>query len=449
MSWRMQQCAGARLGCIRAGRRPGPEAGDRASDDHRRRRERRREPGERADRCATLSSRAAPRSSRSARPSTAATSIDISTLTRQTGLTALDHGLREHRLDAQSTITYIDGDAGHPALPRLRDRGPRRAARPTSRWRGCSSTATLPTRRRARRVRREDPSAHPAARGPQALLLGAAAHRAPDVGALERRLGAVDLLRGLARPARPRAGRARPFRLLAKLPVIAAYAHKKSTRPGVPLPRQLAELRRQLPQAQLRQHGRALRDQPGPRRRRSTGCSSCTRTTSRTRRPRRCDSSARPRPTSSRPSPPASTRSTGRCTAAPTRPCCRCSRDIRDSGEGVAEVRRAGEEQGRRRQADGLRPPGLQELRPAREARQGERRRGARRPRRERPAARHREGARADRARRRLLQGAQASTRTSTSTPASSTRRWASRPACSPCCSRSGACPAGSRTGAR
>ena len=45
----------------------------------------------------------------------------------------------------------------------------------------------LPTRRRAGRVRREDPPPHAPARGPQALLLGAAAHGAPDVGALERR----------------------------------------------------------------------------------------------------------------------------------------------------------------------------------------------------------------------------------------------------------------------
>ena len=77
-------------------------------------------------------------------------------------------------------------------------------------------------------------------------------------------------------------------------------------------------------------------------------------------------------------------------------------------GRERAAVRRAGEEQGRRRQAHGLRPPRLQELRPARQARQGERRRGARRPRRQRPAARHRQGARAGRARRRLLHRAQA-----------------------------------------
>src|SRR3546814_10620464 len=51
----------------------------------------------------------------------------------------------------------------------------------------------------------------------------------------------------------------------------------------------------------------------------------------------------------------------------------------------------------------------LQELRPADSARQGIGRRGARGPRHQRPAPRHREGARADRAGGRLLQGAQRS----------------------------------------
>ena len=113
-----------------------------------------------------------------------------------------------------------------------------------------------------------------------------------------------------------------------------------------------------------------------------------------------------------------------------------------------AALRRAREEQGARGQAHGLRAPRLQELRPARQARQGERRRGPRVPGRAGRPARHREGARADRAVATSTSSTASSTRTSTSTPASSTRRWASRRACSRCCSRSGACPAGSPSGA-
>ena len=65
------------------------------------------------------------------------------------------------------------------------------------------------------------------------------------------------------------------------------------------------------------------------------------------------------------------------------------------------------------------------------------------------PAARDRPGAGADRARGRVLRAAQASTRTWTSTAGSSTRHCSSRRRCSPCCSRSAAPRAGSRSGTR
>ena len=75
-----------------------------------------------------------------------------------------------------------------------------------------------------------------------------------------------------------------------------------------------------------------------------------------------------------------------------------------------------------------------------------DRRRGVRGHRQE-PAARHRAQARRGRAGRRVLHQPQALSRTSTSTRASSTRRWASRSRCSRCCSPSPARPAGWRTG--
>ena len=98
--------------------------------------------------------------------------------------------------------------------------------------------------------------------------------------------------------------------------------------------------------------------------------------------------------------------------------------------------------------ADGLRPPRLQDLRPARQDHQADRRRGLRGHGQE-PAARHRARARAHRARRTTTSSRASSTRTSTSTRASSTRRWASRSRCSRCCSPSRAPPAGSRSGKR
>ena len=163
--------------------------------------------------------------------------------------------LREHRVDAVGDHLHRRR-AGHPALPRLPDRAARRAL-DVPRGRLAAHLRRAADRRPARRVRREDPSPHAAARRPQALLLGAAAHRAPHVGALERGVGAVDVLRGLARPARPRARRAHdgaPAREAARDRGLRAQEER---RPGVPLPRQLARLRRQLPAAELRQHGRA------------------------------------------------------------------------------------------------------------------------------------------------------------------------------------------------
>ena len=114
-------------------------------------------------------------------------------------------------------------------------------------------------------------------------------------------------------------------------------------------------------------------------------------------------------------------------------------------GAGLHQAR----EVGRRQQpADGIRPPRLQVVRPAREGDQEDRRPGVHGHRQE-PAARDRARARADRAAGRLLRHAASSIRTSTSTPASSTRRWASRSRCSRCSSRSRARPAGSRSGKR
>ena len=212
------------------------------------------------------------------------------------------------------------------------------------------------------------------------LLRRLPARRAPDAGAVLGGVGAVDLLPGL-RSTRstttqvelstdPAAGQAADDRRL-RLQEVG--------RPAVPLPGQLAGPGRELPADDLRLPGRALRGRPGAGPRRWTCCSSCTPTTSRTARPRRCGWSARRRPTCSPRSRPASTPCSARCTAAPTSRCWRCSRSIRADGGDVDALRRAGQEQGGRRQADGLRPPGLQELRPARRDRQEDRRRGARR----------------------------------------------------------------------
>ena len=92
------------------------------------------------------------------------------------------------------------------------------------------------------------------------------------------------------------------------------------------------------------------------------------------------------------------------------------------------------------RPAPGLRPPGLQELRPPGHDHQADGRRGVLHHRQE-PAPRHRPQARGDRPLRRLLHLPQALPQRRLLLRASSTRPWASRSRCSPCCSPSPARP--------
>ena len=127
-------------------------------------------------------------------------------------------------------------------------------------------------RRRARRLRREDPPPHAPARGPQALLLGAAAHGAPDVGALVGGLGALDLLRAPVRPEQPRARRAQHDPDAREAARDRGLRAQEEHRAGLPLPRQLARLRRQLPEAQLRRALRASTRSTPSCRVRSSGC---------------------------------------------------------------------------------------------------------------------------------------------------------------------------------
>ena len=170
-------------------------------------------------------------------------------------------GLRQHRRDAQLHHLHRRRRR-HPAVPRLRHRRPRHEL-DLPRGRLAADLRRAAVGIRARGVRREGPAPHAPARGPQAVLLGAAAHRASDVGAVERGVGAVDLLRGLARPAQPRDGRAVDHPAAGQAAGDRGVRAQEGARAGVPLPGQLAQLRRELPQAQLRQPRRDLRGQPG------------------------------------------------------------------------------------------------------------------------------------------------------------------------------------------
>ena len=63
--------------------------------------------------------------------------IDIRTLYGKTGMFTYDPGFMS-TASCRSTITYIDGDAGHPAVPRLSDRAARASTATSSRSATCS-----------------------------------------------------------------------------------------------------------------------------------------------------------------------------------------------------------------------------------------------------------------------------------------------------------------------
>ena len=123
----------------------------------------------------------------------------------------------------------------------------------------------------------------------------------------------------------PSPGNKQIIRLIAKMPTLAAAAHRFSV--GMPFvyPDNSLDVRRQLPlhdvEGRPSPASRPTRSWPG----RWTSCSSSTPTTSRTARPPPCGWSARPTPTPTRPPPPPPPPSTAPATAGPTRRSSACS----------------------------------------------------------------------------------------------------------------------------
>ncbi len=177
----------------------------------------------------------------------------------------------------------------HPPLPRDPHRGARVGTDPfVPRDVVPAHLRRAPQHRAARRVPLRDPQAHAAPRGREALLRRVPEGRAPDGHAVGGGQRAVDLLPGQQRPPRSRAGPALDH------PPHGEAAHDRRVlvqevdRPAVPLPRQLARPHRELPHDDVRGAVGALRGEPRPSCTRSSSSSSCTPTTSRTARRRRC-----------------------------------------------------------------------------------------------------------------------------------------------------------------
>ena len=173
------------------------------------------------------------------RPPRATTRSTISALLKETGLVTLDPGF-VNTASCKSPITYIDGDAGHPALPRLPDRAAGREVHlprgrlPADLRRAADARASWPTfdaRIRRHTLLHEDL---------KRVLRRLPARRAPDGGAVVGRLRAVHLLPGQPRPVRPRAGRDLDRPAAGQAADDRGLRLQEERRPAVPLPRQLA-----------------------------------------------------------------------------------------------------------------------------------------------------------------------------------------------------------------
>ena len=121
--------------------------------------------------------------------------------TARSGVFTYDPGFLS-TASCNSTITYIDGDAGHPALPRLSDRAAGAALRfPRGLLPAAERRAAQP--QAEGRVRRHRHPPHHGARADQPLLSGLPARRASDGGDGRRGRRAVGLLSRRARHQRP------------------------------------------------------------------------------------------------------------------------------------------------------------------------------------------------------------------------------------------------------
>ncbi|MWB99549.1 citrate synthase [Agromyces seonyuensis] len=155
-----------------------------------------------------------------------ASSLDVSTLTRQTGLTALDYGF-VNTASTKSAITYIDGNEGI-----LRYRGyPIEELAQNSTFLEVAWLliyGELPTADQLgefdEKIRR-----HTLLHEDLKRFFSALPHTAHPMSVLSSAVSALSTYyEGSSDPNNPEDVELTTLRLLAKLPVIAAYAHKKS-----------------------------------------------------------------------------------------------------------------------------------------------------------------------------------------------------------------------------
>ena len=210
---------------------------------------------------------------------------------------------------------------GHPPAPRLLDRGAVREV-------------DLPRGRLPARARRAAHAATSSTSGRTTITIHTFVHEnikeflqgfrhdAHPMGMLLSTVGALSTFYPEAKDIKDENERYwATIRLIAKMPTLAAFAYRHSL--GLPYnyPVNDLSLPGELPLDDVQDDGAALRGRPAARARARRALDPARRPRAELLDGRGARASARRRSTRTRPSPPASPRCTGRCTAAPTRPC--------------------------------------------------------------------------------------------------------------------------------
>jgi citrate synthase len=197
--------------------------------------------------------------------------IDISKLRGATGLVTIDPGF-VNTASCKSAITFLDGEKGI-----LRYRGyPIEELAEKSSFLEVAYLliyGELPRRRAVRAVLAHHHAPHAAPRGPEEPSSTGFPRDAHPMAILASTVstGAVDLLPGLQRPADPHDVEVSTFRLLAKLPTIAAWSYKRSKNQPFIYPTTLSYAANFLQMMFGYPYARATRSTPRSRRR-STCC---------------------------------------------------------------------------------------------------------------------------------------------------------------------------------
>ena len=290
--------------------------------------------------------------------------IDITPLFHKANLFTYDPGFVLNRQLRQHDHLHRRR-RGHPAVPRLPDRAAGRAQRPFIEVAYLLLYGELPTRPQLGRVRPRRHASHACCNETLLHLLQRLPPRRPPDGDDAGVVGSLSAFYHDTMDIHDPEQRA----ICAHPPDRQAADHRRRRlqaldRPAVLYPRNDLNYGANFLHMMFAVPGEAYdstRSQP----RRWTCCSSCMPTTSRTPRPRRCAWPAVPAPIPTPASPPASRRCGARRTVAPTRPCSKCSkRSARP--DNIPKYIDKAKDKDDPLPSDGLRPPRLQELRPAR-----------------------------------------------------------------------------------